>query len=69
MTPERWQQINDTFHAALELAADERSSFLAEACRGDAALRQEVESLIRAYEQTGKLIDTPAYESVRKVER
>ena len=46
MTPERWQQIKVVLHDALELPQQQRSAFLAEACSGDPALRQEVESLL-----------------------
>ncbi len=46
MTPERWQQINELYHDALELDANRQATFLNQACAGDAALRDEVESLI-----------------------
>jgi serine/threonine protein kinase/Tfp pilus assembly protein PilF len=67
MTPERWQQVKDTFHAVLALAPDQRASFLDEVCRRDDSLRAEIESLIRAHEETGKLIDAPAYEGLAKL--
>jgi hypothetical protein len=50
MTPERWQQIEQLYHAALERDANERAAFLAEACAGDYVLRGEVESLLRCDE-------------------
>lgn len=46
MTPERWQRIEELFHAARERAAAERASFLAEACEGDASVLSEVEALL-----------------------
>jgi hypothetical protein len=46
MTPERWEQIHDVLQKALEVAPDERSAFLAQACSSDQALRQEVETLL-----------------------
>jgi hypothetical protein len=46
MTPERWACIRDIFHAALEKPVSARDTFLDQACRGDNALRQEVESLL-----------------------
>ena len=49
MTPERWQQIDKLLEQALEQEPDRRSAFLDEACQGDAALRQEVESLLSAH--------------------
>lgn len=50
MTPERWQQIEKLFYAALERAPDERAAFLVETCAADDALRQEVESLLASHE-------------------
>jgi non-specific serine/threonine protein kinase/serine/threonine-protein kinase len=46
MTPERWEQIRDVLEKALELAPDERSAFLDEACSSDPSLRKEVEALL-----------------------
>src|SRR4051794_13751981 len=46
MTPERHQQIKRLFLAAVELAPQEAESFLDEACSGDQALRDEVQSLL-----------------------
>src|SRR5436309_159524 len=60
MTPERWEQIGRIYHAALEREPAERAAFLDEACAGDAALRQEVESLIAAGEQSRDFIAAPA---------
>ena len=49
MKPERWQQIDKLLEQALEREPDRRGAFLDEACNGDAALRQEVESLLSAH--------------------
>src|SRR5271170_1722921 len=46
MTPERWQQIHDVLEKALELAPEERSAFLNQACSSDPSLRQEVDTLL-----------------------
>ena len=45
MRPERWQKIDEIFHAALQYKADERMAFIDEACRRDNELRRELESL------------------------
>src|SRR5258705_6648994 len=45
-TPQRWQEIDRIFAAALELEPEEREAFLDRACAGDEQLRKEVESLI-----------------------
>ncbi|HEX7331641.1 MAG TPA: protein kinase [Pyrinomonadaceae bacterium] len=60
MTPERWQQIDQLFHSALERTPCERAAFLAQACKGDESLRQEVESLIGSHERSESFIETPA---------
>ena len=46
MSQDRWQQIEDLFHRAVELAPESRAAFLDEACAADEALRVEVESLL-----------------------
>src|SRR5205809_3749139 len=60
MTPERYQQIGDLYHAALEIDAAERAAFLERECAVDEDLRREVESLIASHEQSGDFIATPA---------
>ena len=46
---------------AIELAPPARDSFIEESCGGDAALRAEVESLLKSYESAGDFIETPAF--------
>jgi Tol biopolymer transport system component len=48
MTPERWQQVTAIFHAARTRDTADRAVYLADACRGDASLRQEVEAMLAA---------------------
>ena len=62
MANDRWQQIKEVFHSALEREPGERPAFLAEACGSDESLRREVESLIAAHEKEGSFIDAPAFE-------
>ncbi len=57
MTPERWQQIDKLLGQALERGPDKRSAFLDEACEGDKALRNEVESLLSAHRKAGDFIE------------
>src|ERR1051325_10737667 len=64
MTPERWQQVKEIFNSAIAYRPEERSSFISQACSGDEALRNEVESLIASHEQSGSFaIDKPAFEA------
>jgi eukaryotic-like serine/threonine-protein kinase len=59
MTPERWLQIERLYHEALEHASSERDTFLSAACRGDQALRREVESLL-ARDGEASFLNAPA---------
>ena len=60
MNPDRWQQIDELFHAASERAAHERAAFLAEACGDDSAMRRELESLLGFEAEAADFIETPA---------
>jgi serine/threonine protein kinase len=60
MNPERWRQIEDLFHAALERTPEVRPVFLDGACREDAELRREVESLLAREPQAGSFLEVPA---------
>lgn len=46
MDPERWRQVEEVYHAALEREPKARAAFLDTACGSDRQLRREVESLI-----------------------
>jgi serine/threonine protein kinase/Tfp pilus assembly protein PilF len=46
MSPERWRQIEQLYHSALEQEPDHRNAFVAEACGADDDLRHQVESLL-----------------------
>src|SRR5208283_5865270 len=48
------------FNAARRLPPGERAAYLDEACAGDAALRQRVEQLLRASEEAGAFLESPA---------
>ena len=65
MSTERWQQLEDLFHAALDRAPADREAFVAGACGGDAGLRQEVERLLRAHEQASSFVAQAAADVAR----
>ena len=48
------------FHQALEQPPDRRVAFLDAACSGDAELRARVEVLLRACENPGSFLQSPA---------
>jgi serine/threonine protein kinase/Tol biopolymer transport system component len=64
MTPERWRQIEELYHSALERQPDQRGAFLRGACRDDEELRREIEILLAARTGSGEgLLDHPAWEA------
>ena len=65
MQPERWRKIEEIYQAALEREESRRAAFLAEACAGDGALQEEVESLL-AHKDAASFIESPVMEVVGK---
>jgi serine/threonine protein kinase len=63
MTPERYQQIDQVFQAAIRLDPEQRHTFLDEACNGDGTLRSEVESLLTSDSGGASFIDGVAFEA------
>ena len=61
MTPERWKQVNELFHAALEQNAGARESYILRAAAGDPDLQREVLSLLKSHRNSGYL-ERPAWE-------
>ena len=59
MNAQKLSKIEEIYHAALETAPAERSSFLANACGDDDELRREVESLLSFAGVASSLIDKP----------
>src|SRR6476646_3539541 len=60
MTPERYQQVGELFHAAVELRPAERAAFLDKQCADDLQLRREVESLLASHNEASGFIGSPA---------
>jgi Tol biopolymer transport system component len=60
MTSERWRQVEDLFHSALNRAFDDRTAFLDAACAEDGALRMQVEGLLESFDEAGDFIEKPA---------
>jgi serine/threonine protein kinase/tetratricopeptide (TPR) repeat protein len=67
MTPERWQKLQELCHLALEREPSKRAAFLAEACRDDAELRREAESLISNATISAATLNDPPDELAPKV--
>jgi hypothetical protein len=60
MNQETWQQLKSVFHAALELAPEDRAAFLAQACDGEMQLHAQVAALLRSHEGAGSFLVEPA---------
>src|SRR5687768_6760748 len=66
MNPERWRQIEQVYHSALDLEPGPRAAFLLQACAGDEALRKEVETLLSFQDEAEDFIEAPALEQAAK---
>src|SRR4029450_12114776 len=64
MTPERWLQVEELFHSALERSPEERQGFLHERCGADAGLRRDVELLLARGGQAGSFLDVSPLEDI-----
>src|ERR1035441_3325118 len=60
MEAERWRQIQQVYHSALDQEADSRPAFIAKAGGGGGGLRQAVESLLAHSETTDAFLEMPA---------
>jgi serine/threonine protein kinase/Tol biopolymer transport system component len=67
MATDRQRQITELCHAALEHNASDRAAFLRQACAGDEALRQDVESLLRHEDIGDRFLERPAIEEVARL--
>jgi eukaryotic-like serine/threonine-protein kinase len=62
MDSDRWKQVDNLLHAALERPTAVRAEFLRQACAGDPELEREVRSLLASDQQVGSFLDSPAME-------
>ncbi len=66
MNPERWQQIERLYHAAMERDATQRTAYLDEVCAHDQELRREAAALLTADKKASHFLTTPAFELAAK---
>ncbi len=59
MTPERWQQITELFHAALDRPPAARQEYLRSACGDDHQMYSEVASMLDEHTRSGCLDRSP----------
>jgi eukaryotic-like serine/threonine-protein kinase len=57
---DNWPRLKEVFASARALPADQRTAYLAEACGGNDALREEVESLLTAHQRAKSFLEAPA---------
>jgi serine/threonine protein kinase len=63
MEIDRWKLVDDLLQSALELKPENRQEFLHRACSGDAALMDEIMSLLTSHRKAGNFLETPAAET------
>jgi serine/threonine-protein kinase len=61
MAHEDWKRVEELFHAACGMPASERTAYLHRECAGDTSLREEVESLLSAYDARPEFMAQPAF--------
>src|SRR5215467_13493778 len=67
-TPQQWQRLKEIVGEALERPPDERAAYLDLTCSQDSELRKEVESLLSAYQESGRLSEAPWQAEARRSE-
>jgi len=67
MTRQRWEKIEQLYHAALERQEDQRAAYLKQACAGDDLLYREVESLLAEAQSADQFLERPAVEAVAEM--
>jgi eukaryotic-like serine/threonine-protein kinase len=60
--PDRWARVEQLYLSALEQDESQRPGFLEQRCRGDEALRQELESLVSWTETSSTFLEVNALE-------
>jgi serine/threonine protein kinase len=60
VTSDRWNRLEQLFHAALERPPQERSAYLDAACAGDGELRADVEALLARNKAAPDFLGVPA---------
>jgi hypothetical protein len=68
MTPERWRQITELFHATRERDPAQRDAFLADACREDLALHREVAAILSGHEHADQFREAPLFTPASRLE-
>jgi serine/threonine protein kinase/tetratricopeptide (TPR) repeat protein len=66
-TSTHWERVDRLFAAALQREAGERQAFIARSCGGDEKLRHELDSLLRAFENSSEFMQRPVFDDAVRV--
>jgi Tol biopolymer transport system component len=69
MTPERFQQISQLYHATLEREPEQRAGFLQQSCGRDRDLRQEVESLLASEKSAEAFFSSKGMKEAKRLDK
>src|SRR5687768_13126940 len=58
--PNDWKRVRDIFEAALLQPVDQRESFVAQSCRDEPAIHEQVAALLASHDRAGGFLETPA---------
>src|SRR5262245_15563021 len=64
MNPERWQKLQEVYFTVTVLEPKARAAFLEQACRGDIAMREELDSLLDCENKIGEFLEQTAIEAL-----
>ena len=59
MTPELYQRLKPLYDAALDIRKEQRAQFVDEACRDDPEMREHLEALLAAHDESTGPLDVP----------
>src|SRR5277367_3569028 len=59
MDAERWKRVDELLQAALRVPVERQEEFLRQQCGGDAALLEEVRSLLTSHRKAGSFLESP----------
>ena len=55
-----WKRVRHVFEAALLQPAEQRASFIADACRDEPAIYDQAAGLLAAHDRASRFLETPA---------
>ena len=66
MDSDRWKQVDSVLQSVLDCPPEEVDAYLRHLCGNDETLEREVRSLLRAREQAGNFLESPAMEAAAR---